>query len=121
MNNDELNTEEANRAIVRRLYEECFNQGRFELIDRVISPGLVTPGPNPGTGPEGFKANAMRLISGFPDVQFTLHHLISENDRVAVYWTWEGTHRGAFANIAPTGKRVQQEGMVMYRFEGGKV
>jgi steroid delta-isomerase-like uncharacterized protein len=121
MNNIELNTEEANKAIVQRLYNECFNQGKFELVDQVISAGLVTPGPHPGRGPEGFKTNAMRLLTGFPDVQFTVQHLIAENDRVIAYWIWEGTHRGAFANIPPTGKKVRQEGMVMYRFVEGKV
>lgn len=124
MTTQKLNTdaEVANRAVVTRLYDEAFNQGKLEIADQLISPGFIVPGPNGGgTGPEGFKANARQLLNGFPDIHFTVHDLIAENDRVAVYWTWAGTHQGAFATIPPTGKPVRQEGMVMYRFENGKV
>lgn len=115
-------TEEANRTAVARLYSEAFNQGKLEIADQLISPDFTVPGPNGGgTGPEGFKANARQLLAGFPDIHFTVHDLVAENDRVAVYWTWMGTHRGTFAAIPPTGKPVRQEGMVMYRFEDGKV
>lgn len=117
----ELNIQEANKAAILRLYDECLNQGKFEAADHLISSRFIVPGPEGGIGPEGFKANAARLRGGFPDVQFTIHDLIAENDRVAVYWAWEGTHRGTFANISATGKRVRQEGMVMYRFAAGKV
>lgn len=113
--------EEANKATVRRLYEECLNQGRFEVANEAISEAFVQPGPEGGRGPEGFKTNALRLRSGFPDVQFSIHELIAEGGKVALYWSWEATHRGVFANIPATGKRVRQEGMVMYYFETGKV
>ena len=116
-----LNAAPANKAVVRRLYEDCFNRGKLNAADELVSPDFVSLGSGGGSGLDGFKANATRLLTGFPDVQFTIRDLIAENDRVAVYWTWEGTHRGIFANIPPTGKRVQQEGMVAYRLEGGKV
>lgn len=115
------NPGDANKAAVLRLYHECLNEGKFEAADQLISPGFIVPGPDGGAGPEGFKANALRLRAGFPDVHFTVHQLIAENERVALYWTWEGTHRGIFANVPPTGKRVRQEGMVIYRFEAGQV
>ena len=121
MSNEKLNHEDANRATVARIYDECFNQRKLDIADQFISPGFAVTGPNSGTGPEGFKANIRQLVSGFPDIHFTVHHLMAENDRVAVYWTWDGTHRGVFASIPPTGKPVHQEGMVMYRFESGKV
>jgi steroid delta-isomerase-like uncharacterized protein len=119
--NTEIDTEKANKAAVRRLYDECLNQGKFEAADVMIAPGFIAPGPDGGAGPAGFKSNAMRLRTAFPDVHFTLHDLIAENDCVALHWTWEGTHRGTFANIPATGKRARQEGMVMYHFEAGKV
>jgi steroid delta-isomerase-like uncharacterized protein len=117
-----LNHEEANKAAVLRLYLECFNQGKLDAADQLISPQLnfVAPGPAGPAGPEGFKANVARLRGSFPDLRFTVNELVAENDRVAVYWTWEGTHQNTFVNIPPTGKRVQQEGMVLYHFADGK-
>jgi len=121
MTGTKLNSEEANRAAVARLYQECINQGRLEAVDQIISPEFVATGPSGGTGPDGYRATVKHLLAGFPDVQFTVHNLVAENDHVAVYWTWDGTHRGPFAGVPPTGKRVHQEGMVLYRFESGKV
>jgi len=128
MSNQKLNHEEAaaaNRTAVRRLYDECFNQGRLEVADQLVAPRFAITGPGGAggggaLGPEAFKANARQLLAGFPDIQFTIHDLVAERDRVAVYWTWEGKHSGAFATIAPTGRKVRQEGMVLYHFEEGK-
>ncbi len=121
MNTSQLNPEAAGKAAVRRLYTEALNQARYAVVDELIAPGYLVPGPDGGTGPAAFKANAERLRTGFPDVQFTIHELLVEAGRVAVYWTWEGTHRGPFAKIPPTGRRVRQEGMVIYHWEAGKV
>jgi steroid delta-isomerase-like uncharacterized protein len=121
MNSEKFNSEEANRVAVMRLYDECLNQGKLEVVDQIISSSLPAFGPYGGTGPEGYKASVKPLLAGFPDIRFTVHNVLAENDRVAVYWTWDGTHHGPFASVPPTGKRVHQEGMVMYRFESGKV
>lgn len=119
--NTEINTNEANKAAVRRLYDECFNQGLFQAADDIIAPEFIVPGPGGGAGAEGFKANVLRLRAAFPDVHFTIHKIIAENEHVALCWTWEGTHSDVFANIPATGKHVHQEGMVLYRFENGQV
>jgi len=121
MSSEKLNLEESNRAAVVRLYEEGINQGKLEVADQIIAPGYVAAGPQGGNGPEGYKATVRHLLAGFPDIQFTVQNLVAEKDRVAVYWTWTGTHQGSFATVPPTGKRVHQEGMVLYRFEDGKV
>ena len=120
MNDHSLNHEASNQAAVRRLYEECLNCGNYQAANELISPRYISPGAGGGAGPEGFKANAEHLRAAFPDVKFTLQNLVARGDQVALYWTWEATHGGTFANIPPTGRRVQQEGMVMYRFADGK-
>jgi steroid delta-isomerase-like uncharacterized protein len=120
MTTPELNTEEANRAAILRLYEECLNQHKLELADQLIAPGMITRGPNGGFGPEAYKRNVAPLLTAFPDIHFVVHDVVTQDDRVAVYWTWEATHRGSFNNIPPTGKRVKQEGMVMYRLADGQ-
>ena len=111
---------ERNKTAVRRIYEEGLNQRKLEIIDEIVGADFITPGPDGGTGPDGFRSNLARLISGFPDIRFTIHELLAEKAQVAVYWTWEGTHRGVFAGIPATNKPVRQEGMVMYRFKAGK-
>jgi predicted ester cyclase len=58
--------------------------------------------------------------SAFPDIQFTLDHILAEGDRVAIRLTGRGTHRGVFMGIAPTGKQVSFGGMAFIRLQNGK-
>jgi steroid delta-isomerase-like uncharacterized protein len=121
MTHHELNTEESNRAAAIRLYEECLNRGNLEIIDQIVSPGFVNPGPAGGVGPADFKDNITHMRAAFPDIHFTVHDTTAEKDRVAVAWTWEGTHRGNFANTPPTGNHVRLDGVIVYHFKEGKI
>lgn len=57
-----MSLEEDNKSVVKRFYEEVFNQGQEEVIDEIISPDYVDYGHEPpGKGPEG--ANIIRLTS----------------------------------------------------------
>jgi predicted ester cyclase len=46
---------------------------------------------------------------------------VAEGDRVAVRWTFRGTHRGYFMGIAPTGNQVEMGAMDLLRVAGGKI
>jgi predicted ester cyclase len=72
-------------------------------------------------GPSGFAGNVDELRAGFPDIRFTVHDLVAEDDRVAVRWTWEATHAGTFRGWAPTGRRVTNSGNAIYQLAGGKI
>jgi predicted ester cyclase len=109
---------ETNTAAVRRLYEECINLGRSDGYADLIAPDLAQP--DGSRGPAAFAANVDALRAGFPDIRFTIEDLVAEGDRVAVRWTWTGTHKGTFRGFAPTGKAVHNSGIVIYRFANGR-
>jgi predicted ester cyclase len=46
---------------------------------------------------------------------------VPENDCVVLRITSRGTHRGEFHSIAPTDRRVEFTGMVIYRIAGQKI
>jgi steroid delta-isomerase-like uncharacterized protein len=72
-------------------------------------------------GIAAYAALTDRLRAAFPDMQFTLQDVVASDDRVAVRWTMEATHRGPLVGIPATGKRVEQRANVIYRFEDGKI
>jgi len=113
-----LETPDRNKQVVRRLYEDCINGNRPELLPELISDDFVGQG---GKGPSGFGSNIDSLRTGFPDVRFTVHDLVAEGDRVVVRWTWEATHTGTFQVWAPSGKRATNSGIAIYQLERGKV
>jgi predicted ester cyclase len=47
--------------------------------------------------------------------------MVAEADRVVTRLTFEGTHRGPFRGIEPTGRRVRFGAIRIYRLSDGKV
>ncbi len=98
---------EQNRAIVRRLYEEVFNQGNLGTADELLAPDARShAGPSPG--PEGLKRHTSMLRAAFPDLHQSIEDVIAEGDKVVVRTTCTGTHVGEFMGIPPTGRQFTQ-------------
>ncbi len=111
---------EQNKAIVRRLYEEFWNKKGVDVIDELMTPDALShPSEQRGTG--HFKASLPRLYAAFPDHQFIIEDLIAEGDKVVAHMSGGGVHQGAFLGVAPTGKRVINTGIFIYRIVDGKI
>jgi predicted ester cyclase len=63
-------------------------------------------------GRTGARRSVALYLKLFPDLSFEVEEQVTERDRVASRWTLRGTHRG---------RRVQLRGIVISRFEGGKI
>ncbi len=114
---------EENKAIVKRIVQEIWNGGNLGLADELISPDYVDNVGGSGTpvGPEGFKDAVNGVREAFPDFAITINDMISEDDKVAMVWTFIGTHKGELMGIAPTEKLIEFDGVYLYRFKDGKL
>ncbi len=113
---------EENKALVRRLVEEFWNQGNTAAADELMTADATIILPGRGqVSKENFKAFAVSLRGAFPDWHTTLEEMIAEDDQVAERWTGRGTHQGEFQGIAPTGRQVTVPGFVFYRVASGKI
>ena len=116
-------SEEENKALYRRTFEEVFNQGNLALVDELVAPDFlnheVPPGMN-NRGPDSTRQVVTMLRTAFPDLHFTIEDLVAEGDTVAGRVTMSGTHLGPFQGIAPTGRSFQQAHMHFVRFRDGK-
>jgi predicted ester cyclase len=61
------------------------------------------------------------FAAAFAGVTRTIEDRWGSGDRVELRVTTDATHRGDFNGIAATGRRVQFSGIVIYRFESGKI
>jgi len=116
-------TSHTNEALLRRFYDEAFGKGKLSMVDEQLDRNFVEHEPLPPgvkPGPEGIKQLISALRMGFPDLQVAVHGTVSQGDKVWAHVTLSGTHKGAFMNIPPTGKRVSWEGMDIVRYSGGK-
>ena len=108
-----------NAQLVRRLYTDYLNTGHADKLGEIVSPQFVGVGPE--RGPAAFGGVITALRGAFPDLVYTVEDVVAEGDRVAVRWTWRGTHKHAFRSFAPTGKQVTNTGFAIFQVTDGKL
>jgi steroid delta-isomerase-like uncharacterized protein len=72
-------------------------------------------------GPEGVRAALDRYLAAFPDFRLLPDDLVAQDDRIAVIWTAEGTHRGPLLHIPPTGRSVKVRGCSYLIVRGDRI
>lgn len=111
-----------NKTVMKRIYEEIWNEGKLEVIDELFSPDYVAhflpPGMPPGR--EGFRAFVASYRSAFPDGHTIIQDQIAEGDKVVSRISMRGTHRGNLMGVAPTGNVVELSAIVITRIQDGK-
>ena len=115
---------EDNKALVRRWFEELFNEAKLDLADEIVTPDHVSHDPSTPEhlpGPEGERQLVTLVRGAFPDGRMSIEDLVAEGDAVAVRWTFRGTHRGEFMGVAPTGRSVTMEKMDLFRITDGQI
>jgi steroid delta-isomerase-like uncharacterized protein len=115
-------TDTANKAIVRRYYDEALNQGNLAALDELATADYVEHNPLPGQGEglSGLRDRVGMLCSAFRP-RFTLEDVIAEGDRVAVRWTNHGVHQGSFAGLPATGRAFAIAGIDIHVLHDGKL
>ena len=117
-----MSTEE-NKALIRRFYEEVFNQRDLAALDEYYAPDHIDHTLPPGltVDPEGTKQAIAMTLAGFPDLHVAIEDMIAEGDKVVTRFTTHGTQLGAFGNLPPSGKRVAVSTIEITRIAGGKI
>jgi steroid delta-isomerase-like uncharacterized protein len=96
----------------------------MEYIEQVIAPthALGDPTISGGAvGPRAYRRQVERFLTGIPDLKFTVHDTISENDKMVVYWTITGTHKGELMGVPATNQKVEFSGITINQIADGKI
>lgn len=114
--------EEKNAAAMKRFYDDVVNKGNLKLIDELVTADFIEHEEMPGMKPgrEGVKEFFTMFRAAFPDLQFQVNDMVAKGDKVWVYITIRGTHKGQFMDMAPTGKTIEVKGFDIIRFVNGK-
>ena len=112
---------EANKAAMRRFFEDVYNKGNPAALDELTAPNFVSHDRgNPSHDREGVKQIVGAIRGAFPDVHFTADDVFAEGDRVAARFTMKGTHKGDFMGVPATGKEIVVTGIDIVSFSNGK-
>ena len=114
-----------NAQLVRRWFDEVWNQKREATIDELFAADGIAYGLAEGArqlpGPEAFRQFWRKMVGAFPDIHINLEDIISEGDRTAVRFTFTGTHRGDQLGMPPSGRQIHVSGMTFTRWRNGQI
>ena len=112
----------ANESVMRRFVEEVINNGNFSAVSEVIHLDYVYRSPDQEIhGSEGLKALIASYRAAFPDLNVNIDDLVADDYKVVISFILTGTHKGDLMGIAATDKPVKIQGMLIGRFEEGKI
>ena len=116
---------EANKLLLKRWFEEVWNQKSEAAIDEMFSKSGKSQGfPEPDSvlvGPESFKAVHRTFCGAFPNIHVNVEDVVAEGDHVAVRWRATATHRGDHFGFPATGKNVSMNGSTFAIVKGNQV
>ena len=116
---------EQNKTIVRRYWEQVWNQGNLSVMDELVAADFDGhPAPSDadfGRGPAGQKQLVGLYRGAFPDMRMTINDMAADGDRVVLRWTARGTNTGEMMGMPATGKPATVTGIIINRVAAGKM
>jgi len=102
-----------NRLLVQRFLTRWAEGAAPDLIPEFVA----------GSASERYGASLLGLLirQSFAGFQAMPAEIIAEGDTVVCRLTWSGTHLTSFADVAPSGKRVQGELIQTFRVADGRI
>jgi steroid delta-isomerase-like uncharacterized protein len=113
-----------NKTPPQRVFREILNEGRLEVADEIVARNFLLHSPTrpePFEGPEAFKGFVSDLRRGFPDLHVTIDQIIGEGEIVSIRSHITGTHLGKYRGIPPTGRKIAQTQLHMFRVLDGQI
>ena len=109
-------------ATMNRWMEQAINGGNLQVVEELAHPAYVYRNPTEELrGAEAIKDLFSAYRAGFPDFHVRVDDRVAAGDRMVQAFTITGTHEGEFMGLSATGRKIEVHGIVMSRFEDGKI
>jgi steroid delta-isomerase-like uncharacterized protein len=116
---------EENVQIMRRWFQEVWNEGRMQTIHELFSPEGVARGQESPEGelhgPKEFEGFVRKIRGAFPDMKLEVEDVFATGDKGVLRWSGVMKHTGDAMGMPASGRTVRLRGITLVRFAGGKV
>jgi steroid delta-isomerase-like uncharacterized protein len=115
---------ESNKQVLRRWFDEVWNNGRAEVIDELFAADGIAHGLSdemPMKGPADYKPFYQQFRSAFPDISVVVEDMIAEGDRVAARCSVRGKHTSDSFGVTATNSPVEFTGITIVRIANGQI
>ena len=110
---------EENKTLIRKAIG-ALNERNLDALDELYAFDYVDHSRQLH-GLEAVKQYMTMLFKSSQDFYGMIEDIIAEGDKVWVRVTYTGTHTGELRGIAPTGEKIQNTSIDVYRIVNGKV
>ena len=117
-------SKEQNETIIRRYYNEVWNQGKLDVLDELLDKNYInhTPStPNPPVGPGGLKPIVAAIRKAFPDLHYEIKDVIVDDSTAVARVIMTGTQTNQLFDLAPSGKKITVNQITIERIRNGKI
>jgi predicted ester cyclase len=98
---------EGNKALVRRVIEQVWNNGDMTPLGELMQPGFIHHHERNRDadlhGIEALRSRVLALRKAVPDLRLAIDRIFGENDKVMVHLRGTGTYAGPSRDVATTG------------------
>jgi steroid delta-isomerase-like uncharacterized protein len=113
--------QEINKAVAGRVFEEIFNQGKFQVADEIYAPDFVNHGLHKDHSLQEDQDAVHWEKHALPDLKMTVDRIMAEGDLVTAVWTLRGTNTAAASPLPATGAKVEVRGITVWRIVDGRI
>ena len=127
-----------NIQLMRRWFQEVWNDGRMQTVYDLLSPDAVARGQRGADaeirGPEEFAKFVREIRGAFPDIKLKVEDvfgadgrrlvgqiLFGADDKVVLRWSAIMTHTGDALGLPASGQTVRSRGITIARIVDGKI
>ena len=104
--------EEQNKAIMLRVYDEAFAQGKTEVVNELFPESYIQHNAMVPNGPEGLIGYIEMLKSLSPAPVLTVKHILADGDLVVIHW---------HSSTTPNNESTGQAGFDIFRLDNGTI
>ena len=114
------------RAVAQSYFDRLTNVHDVSFVEHLFTDDIAFYDPailldGQAHGHEEVKRFFSVFFKAFPDVHFTIDDIFAESDRVAVRYTWTGTHQASFLGLSLSKHHVSVPGIDIFRIVDGKI
>jgi len=116
---------EENVQLMRRWFQEVWNEGRTDTIYELLSPDAIARGQSSGDGelrgPEEFAGFVSKIRGSFSDMKIEVEDVFGAGDKVSLRWSGVMKHTGDALGLPASGRTVRSSGITIAQIVDGKI
>ncbi len=102
-------SEMKNKDLIRRIYEEMWNQGNLTVAKEIFAQ------------PESVERFVQEFLAAFPNLQHSVEEMIAEGDQVVARFSAHGTHNDQWKQYPASGRAIHYTGVTIASIAENKI